>query len=58
MNNRIVSWMPWCGYRQLLRNVDRDIRVPADVKGVKEPSRASGAPEKFHGRAEIRTTQL
>ncbi len=45
------------------RIVSRDIRVPADLKGVKEPPEASGAPETrlaipFHGRAEIRTTQL
>ncbi|MCE2494391.1 MAG: hypothetical protein J4F40_17635 [Alphaproteobacteria bacterium] len=63
MNSRMISWMPWCGYRQLLHNVNRDIRVPADLKGVKEPPEASGASETllaipFHGRAEIRTTQL
>ena len=36
MNSRIVSWMPWCGYRRLPHNVNRDIGVPADLKGVGE----------------------
>ena len=45
MNLHIVSWMPWCGYRQLLHNVNRDIKVPADLKGVK--MRTTKSPAEF-----------
>ena len=45
MNLHIVSWVPFCGYRQILHNVDRDIKVPADLKGVK--IRTTKSPAEF-----------
>ena len=45
MNLHIVSWMPWCGYRQLLHNVQRDLKTPSDMKGVK--MRTTKSPAEF-----------
>ena len=45
MNLHIVSWMPWCGFRQLLHNRNKDIRVPADLKGFK--MRTTKSPAEF-----------
>ncbi|MCY4496369.1 MAG: TRAP transporter substrate-binding protein [Rhodospirillaceae bacterium] len=45
MNIHIVGWVPFCGYRQVLHNVDRDIKVPGDLRGVK--IRTTKSPAEF-----------
>ena len=45
MNIHVVGWVPFCGYRQVLHNVDRDIKVPGDLKGVK--IRTTKSPAEF-----------
>lgn len=44
MDMHIVGWVPFCGYRQILQNV-REVRVPADLKGIK--LRTTKSPAEF-----------
>ena len=45
MGMHILGWVPFCGYRQMLHNVGRTIRVPGDLKGVK--IRTTKSPAEF-----------